>query len=114
MTDRRTLSSSLSADVIAFLRKRGHSQARISRMLGVSESYVSLVKSRERALTLDHMELLAEKLGLPLGALLLAVVPRPRNPSPDVKSFFKLAARLIEKADVAEQAILNSFSSRAI
>src|SRR4051794_22505037 len=96
---RRILSSSLSARVIQFLRRRGHSQARIARMLGVSESFISLVKSKERSLTLDHIERLATSLAIPLGALMLAVTPPPKRADKRVKALFELSADLLTKAD---------------
>src|SRR5947207_444748 len=98
MTDRRQISSSLSSKMIDYLRNRGHAQADIARMLGVSEAFVSLVKSRERSLTIDHFELLSEALSVPLGALLLAVTQPSRN-SVDVKKLHELSTRVIEQAD---------------
>jgi transcriptional regulator with XRE-family HTH domain len=94
MSNRRTLSSSLSAQVLGYLRERDFSQAEIARMLGVSESFISLVKSRERGLTLDHIESLAGVLKLPLGALLLSVTGAKGG-----GDMARATERLIEMAD---------------
>jgi transcriptional regulator with XRE-family HTH domain len=111
--DRRILSSSLSAKVIDYLVRQGHSQSRIAGMLGVSQSFVSLIRSRERSLTIDHLERLTDELSVPLGAFLLAVTPPPKN-SKHAK-FFKLVERAMKAADAASEAILagNSRVKRA-
>ena len=111
MPDRRTLSSSLSARVIEYLRRRGHSQARIARMLSVSEGYISLVKSKERSLTLDHLERISENIAIPLGALMVAVTPAPKTRDKRLKAFFAVSADLLARADRVHDAILRSASS---
>src|SRR4051794_16790751 len=79
-TNRRISSTSLSAQVIHYLLQAGHTQADVARMLNVSQGFVSLVKVRERGLTLDHLERIAMKLDVPLGAFLLAVTePKEGN-----------------------------------
>ena len=105
MSDRRSVSSSLSSQVIQYLRKRGHSQADIARMLHVSEGFVSLVKSKDRSLTLDHLERIAEALSVPLGAMLIAVT-EPRKAGKDLKQLMALSAQVIERADAATRAIM--------
>jgi transcriptional regulator with XRE-family HTH domain len=105
MADRRTASSSLSARVVEYLRRRGHSQAKIARMLGVSEGFVSLVKTKERSLTLDHIELMADKLRVPLGAFLLAVTEPPRRKRGTAR-LFELSAQIMQRADAVQEAIL--------
>jgi hypothetical protein len=42
-------------------------------MLGVSEPFVSLVKNRDRSLTLDHIERLVDQLDTPLGEFFIAL-----------------------------------------
>ena len=108
MSNRRTLTSSLSARVITYLCERGHSQAEIARMLHVSEGFVSLVKSRERSLTIEHLELLASALGVPLGAMLLAMTPLSPKASGETKRFFEVSERVIRMVDKAREAILRS------
>lgn len=105
MSDRRTVSSSLSSRIVNYLREEGQSQVEIARLLGVSEPFISLVKSKDRSLTLDHVERLAESLNVPMGALLLAITPPPKNKKAD-RSLFNLSAEVLKKADVARRAVL--------
>ena len=106
MNDRRTASTSLSANIIRYLRGKGHTQAQIAKMLHVSEGYVSLVKHRERSLTLNHLELLAAALRVPLGALLIATMKPPRNSSKQSKERMEAATRLIRKCDEVRELLL--------
>jgi transcriptional regulator with XRE-family HTH domain len=105
MSDRRSVSSSLSSQLIQYLRKRGHSQADIARMLRVSEGFISLVKSKDRSLTLDHVEMLADAMSVPLGALLMAAT-EPRRGAKGEKEFFALSSRIMKNADSATRAIM--------
>jgi transcriptional regulator with XRE-family HTH domain len=85
--------------------ERGHSQADVARMLGVSQGYISLVKSRERALTLDHLSMLADAMNVPLGALLLQVSPRPGRMNAETTALMAVTERLMRKADAVGAAI---------
>ena len=105
MSERRSASSSLSSQVILYLLGNGHSQVDIARMLRVSEGFISLVKSRDRSLTIDHLELISESLSVPLGALLLAVTQPRANTNVD-KEFFALTERIMKQADAATRAIM--------
>lgn len=110
MKDRRLVSSTLSSRIIEYLRAKGHSQAAIARLLGVSQPYISLIKIRERSLTLDHVERLADRLDMPLGALFIAI-----SESRDVKKPKKrnLAfTRIMKQADVAAASALRAMSRR--
>ena len=97
-SDRRTLSSSLSGEVLTWLIGRGYSQVEVARLLGVSEAFISLVKSRERSLTLDHLEALSDALNVPLGAMMLQVTER-ESKDPETKALMEVTDRLIRKAD---------------
>src|SRR5205823_5469951 len=97
-SDRRTLSSSLSGEVLKWLMARGYSQVELARLLGVSEPFISLVKSRERSLTLDHLEALSETLKIPLGAMMIQVTKRDCK-DPQSKELVEVTDRLILKAD---------------
>src|SRR5437763_9540282 len=105
MSDRRTMSTTLSSRVIEYLRQSGHSQVKIARMLGVSESYISLVKLRERSLTLDHIERLSEVLGVPLGALFIAVSESSRQKKG--KKLDKRFVKIMRLCDEARDAVLS-------
>ena len=91
-SDRRTLSSSLSGEVLTWLIGRGYSQVEVARLLGVSEPFISLVKSRERSLTLDHLEALSEALNVPLGAMMLQVTER-ESKDPETKALMEVTER---------------------
>lgn len=106
MSNRRIVSSSLSARIVSYLRHRGYSQAKIARMLGVSEAFISLVKSKERGLTLDHLERLSLALSVPLGALLLSVTPPPRKASKQIKEFFAGSERLLKLIDDTRESMV--------
>jgi transcriptional regulator with XRE-family HTH domain len=105
MSNRGNVSSSLSARIVRFLVDKGHSQADIARMLNVSEGFISLVKSKDRSFTLDHLELLSEAISVPLGALLIAVTEPVAGAKYDRK-LFELSARILKQADRAHGAIL--------
>ncbi len=113
MARERIASISLSCDVLAWLLGRGLSQADIARMLGVSQGYISLVKSRERALTLDHLSALADELKLPLGAMMLQVSPPPAQMNAETARLFDVTEKLIRKADLAAAAIQKSLDASA-
>jgi transcriptional regulator with XRE-family HTH domain len=97
-SDRRTLSSSLSGEVLKWLMTRGHTQVELARLLGVSEPFISLVKSRERSLTLDHLEALSQALNIPLGAMMIQVTQRDSK-DPQTRELVEVTERLILKAD---------------
>lgn len=105
MHDRRTASTTVSSKVIRYLLDRGHAQVEIARMMHVSEGFISLVKSRERSLTIDHFDLVASALSIPLGALLIAVTKPPANASKESLELFEVTARVIEKCDAARAAM---------
>jgi transcriptional regulator with XRE-family HTH domain len=112
MSDRQIASTSLSARVIEYLRRRGYTQVKIARMLGVSEPFISLVRARERSLTLQHLERLSMELGVPLGALMTAVT-EPAKGSKHDKRFFEASARLMKMADKLNEAIFSDIERTA-
>ena len=105
MNERRTPSTRVSADTIAYLLHQGHTQAWIAKVLHVSEGFVSLVKNRKRALTIDHLDLIASALSLPLGAMMIAATT-PKKLSRKNKPFFDGTARIIRMCDDLRAALL--------
>jgi transcriptional regulator with XRE-family HTH domain len=105
---RRITSTSLAVRIINYLVKQGHTQADVARMLGVSPGFVSLVKSRERGLTIDHLERLALELNMPLGAFLTAVTEPPVG-TPDPSGRRALMKDVLKLADEARAAIWGEF-----
>jgi transcriptional regulator with XRE-family HTH domain len=91
--------------VIQYLRDQGYTQARIAKMLHVTEGFVTLVKNRERSLTLDHFELLASALSMPVGALMIAV-STPTKVTGKSKPFYDRTARILRLCDELQEAIL--------
>ena len=106
------MSSSLSARIIGYLLDHGHSQANIAKMLGVSPGFVSLVKSRERGLTLDHVERLADELSIPLGAFMLAATVPPKG-TKYPKKLFASTAKIIKMCDDLREAMLNGTPAKS-
>jgi len=83
---------------------QGKKQSDVAKILGVTEGYISLVKSRERALTLDHIELLAVALDMPLGEMLIQATERPNAPK-KVRAGMDRIAHIIRVGDKALEAI---------
>jgi len=110
--DRRIVSSSLSARILAHLLDAGHSQVEIAHMLGVTQGFVSLVKSRERSLTLDHVERLSDTLGMPLGAFMLAAT-EPAKGTKYPKKLFKSSANIVKLGDKVRGAILRGATPKS-
>ena len=111
-SNRRITSTSLSSRIIEYLVKHGQTQADIARMLGVSQGFISLVRSRERGLTLDHLERLSLELSIPLGAFLLAVTEPPPG-TPDPKGIRTVLAEAIRKSDALRESLLRAPASTA-
>ncbi len=76
-------------------------------MLGVSQGFVSLAKSRERGLTLDHIERLSFELAIPMGAFLIAVT-KPRKVSKRNKEFFVASEKIIKMCDDLHEALMRT------
>jgi transcriptional regulator with XRE-family HTH domain len=110
--DRRIASSSLSSRIIGYLLEQGHSQVDIAQMLGVSQGFISLVKSKERGLTLDHLERLAESISVPLGEFMLAAT-EPAKGAKYPKELFKNSAKVIRMADKLHEAIMQGGTAAA-
>lgn len=68
MIDKQTRSN-LSEAVLRHVLARGFTQREIAGILSVTESYVSRVSSRQRALTIDQIEQLAQRLGIKVSTL---------------------------------------------
>ncbi len=105
MTKRRRIASTgLSSEVLNYIVKRGQSQADIARILGVSEGYISLVKSQKRAFTLNHLIALADGIDMPMGEMLIQATERP-NASAKAREKMDGLARVIRIGDKAVEAI---------
>jgi transcriptional regulator with XRE-family HTH domain len=98
--------------VLEWLLNRGHSQVDVARMLAVSQGFISLVKSRERSFTLDHLQAIADALGVPLGAMMLQAT-KPVRPDPRTAELFEATERLIRKADQASELIRQNIRAKS-
>ena len=101
---RGVASIGLSSDVLGYVIGLGHTQADIARMLGVTEGFVSLVKSKKRSFTLEHLSALAAGIGMPLGEMLIQATERP-NVSTKAREGMDRIARIIRVGDKALEAI---------
>jgi transcriptional regulator with XRE-family HTH domain len=102
---RRIVSSRFSSRIVEYLKSLGHTQAAIAKLLGVSEPFVSLVKSRERSLTLDHLERLVDRLGVPMGAFFIALAEWREGARLKANDPF---ARIMKAADQADAAMMRA------
>jgi len=109
--DRRIFSTSLSTAVIRYLGEKGYSQAEMAKLMHVSEGFISLVKSRERVLTLEHIELVGLALNVPTGAFMLGVTKPKRKLDPARQRIFDLSEQLVLELDKMEAAIHDSHVS---
>ncbi|HSV15148.1 MAG TPA: helix-turn-helix transcriptional regulator [Tepidisphaeraceae bacterium] len=90
----RVVSSSLSADVIELLTKRGMTLAAIAEAIGVTRSFLSRVKGRSRSLTIDHLVALEAVIGEPLPLLLLRATPIEAVPK-DLRPLYRSTTRVV-------------------
>src|SRR5882672_6165697 len=97
-------STRLSSKVLHYVLDRGHSQAEVARLLGVTEGYISLVKSQKRSFTLAHLDALADGIEMPLGELMIRATERP-NASKKVREMLDRTARIVRLGDKAREAI---------
>jgi len=104
---RRVASTGLSSEVLTYALGRGQSQAEVARILGVSEGYISLVKSQQRSFTLEHLVALAQGMEMPLGEMLIKATNRPAKSQKD-QEMLDGTARVIRLADKATEAIRQS------
>lgn len=112
MATHRQVSSSLSNSLVDWLvKERGMNQEQIAGLLEVSSAFVSRVRSGERRLTVDHLEMAARALDLPLGAMLLAAVP-DRPDRPETRAIRKLVERMLTNADEAKASLKRVRSER--
>lgn len=90
----RTVSSSLSGDIIELLMRRGMTLTAIAQALGAGKSFVSRVKSRSRSLTIDHLVALEAAVGEPLPVLLLEATPIESVP-PELRPLYRSTLKVV-------------------
>jgi transcriptional regulator with XRE-family HTH domain len=105
MAERKSDAAVRSAEVVEYiLGERKLSQEELAEILEVSASFISRVRAGKRAFTLDHLQAIEERLGMPLGAVLLATMkklPRDRK----LAKARELAVMALKSGDRAAKAI---------
>ena len=96
--DRRTIPTRVSADVVQYLMThRDMSLSDIADVLGVTKSFISRVKSRQRSLTVDHLMALERVVGRPLPLLLMEATPREDIP-PDLLPLYEATKAVLRSS----------------
>lgn len=84
----------ISEDVIRLLRGKGMTLKEIGKMIGCSESFISMAGRGQRSLTIDHLTMLEKKLGKPLAILLLESVD-PKKVDKKLKPLYNQLVSLV-------------------
>lgn len=93
----RVVSSSLSAEVIDLLMKRGMTLTAIAEAIGVTKSFLSRVKARSRSLTIDHLMALESVVGEPLPLLLIHATPYHSVPK-HLKPLYRMTEAMLRES----------------
>ena len=89
------VSERISRDVVNLMVDRGMNLTEIARILGVTKSYISRVKTGTRKFTLDHLALLESALGASLPVLLVEAVPRELV-KPELRRLHDMTLKLLQ------------------
>jgi len=106
----RQVNSSLSAEIVEFLRKQGLTLKKIGQFAGASESFISRVARRERSFTIDHLAKLEQGLNLPLPLLILQSSPKDSVPK-ELRNSYEEALKLLESSGKSRLALSAKSSS---
>lgn len=79
--DTESVYSTVSRDIVKYLRSQGQTLDQIGKSMGLSESFISRVLKGERSLTLNHLAKLEKVLKKPLPLILLESVDAKSAPS---------------------------------
>lgn len=104
---RRARFSKISSKLVEYLvERRGMTQVEVAGMLDVDKSFVSRVRAAERELSPTQMETIAERLGVPLGAMLIDAADSGKQPelSPERQAILDLCTKLMHECDEALEA----------
>jgi transcriptional regulator with XRE-family HTH domain len=110
---RRPRLTRVSQELLDYLvEQKGLTQNEIAGVLDVDKSFVSRLRSGERQFSPLQMEILADHLGVPLGAMLIAATD-PKEPlSPEQQELSDLCAKVMRQADEAVAALRASQAER--
>ena len=99
---RRTRFNDTSAKLVEYLvTKHGFTQNDIAAILNVDKSFVSCVRAAEREFSTTQMSRIAEKLGVPLGAMLIDASPTVTGLSPELQRIADLCEKLMRTIDAS-------------
>jgi transcriptional regulator with XRE-family HTH domain len=102
MKHRRSKLNDVSADLVDYLvTRRGLTQTEIAEMIEVDKSFVSRVRKAEREFSPNQMGRIADRLGIPMGAMLIEARPITNPQSEEVKQIAALCKKLMAQADAA-------------
>lgn len=105
MVERTHPSATTSSALVEYiLAEKSLTQEALAEVLEVSASFISRVRSGERAFTLDHLQAIEERLDMPLGALFLATMKSPPA-DPKLARARELAVAALAAGDKAAKAL---------
>ncbi|OHB65959.1 MAG: hypothetical protein A2Y77_05135 [Planctomycetes bacterium RBG_13_62_9] len=70
-SQQKSIYPTLSSDIVKYLQEQGLTLRKVGDLLGLSESFISRVRKKQRSLTLDHLVKLEQATGRALPVILL-------------------------------------------
>src|SRR5438034_9502498 len=92
---KRTVSPQFSRDVVNLLVERGMTLSGIARLLRVSKSYISRVKSGSRNFTLDHLARIEREIDQSIPVLMVQAIPR-NSLEPELRPLYDATIQLLQ------------------
>ena len=96
--EQRSVYPTLSSDIVRYLQSQGLTLRTIGELLGLSESFVSRVRRRQRSLTLEHLAKLEQATGQALPMILLAATELDSVPA-ESRPVYEVFRNLFAQAD---------------
>ncbi len=69
-SQQKSVYPTLSSDIVKYLQEQGLTLRKVGELLGLSESFISRVRKKERSFTLDHLVKLEQATGRALPVIL--------------------------------------------
>jgi transcriptional regulator with XRE-family HTH domain len=70
-SQQKSIYPTLSSDIVKYLQEQGLTLRKVGELLGLSESFISRVRKKQRSFTLDHLVKLEQATGRALPVILL-------------------------------------------
>lgn len=100
MKRRQSSFNDISAKLVEYLIvRRSLTQNEIAEIIETDKSFVSRVRSSEREFSPGQMDRIAERLGVPMGVMLLDALRPKTPPTGEKKKILDLCERLMRQAD---------------